>query len=80
VTEPTSHVELEIQRRIQAQRVKVQAARARRDELSAARRRGLAARHAAKLRNLAESERRAQQQDDEDDLDDDQDDGEQQAH
>jgi hypothetical protein len=60
-------VELEVQRRIQAQRVRVQAARERRDELSAARRRGLAARHAAKLRNLAEAEQRAaeQRQDDE---------------
>jgi hypothetical protein len=76
VTEPTSHVELEIQRRIQAQRVRIQAARQRRDELSAARRRGLAARHANKLRRLAEAEQRAQQRADEPDLDDDdQDDG-----
>lgn len=39
--------------RISAARVRIQSAKRRRDELSAARRRGLAARHAAKLRNLA---------------------------
>ncbi|MET8401417.1 hypothetical protein [Streptomyces sp900116325] len=38
--------------RIEAARVRIQAAKRRREELSAARRRGLAARHAAKLRNL----------------------------
>ncbi|MDW8805619.1 hypothetical protein P1P68_12705 [Streptomyces scabiei] len=61
MTESTSHVEAEIQRRIQAQRIKIQAAKARRDDLAAARKRGLAHRHARKLRNLAEQERRAQQ-------------------
>ncbi|MET7643020.1 hypothetical protein ABZS83_05125 [Streptomyces sp. NPDC005426] len=39
--------------RIEAARVRIQAAKRRREELSAARRRGLAARHAQKLRNLA---------------------------
>jgi ribosomal protein L13E len=69
VNEPTSHVELEIQRRIEAQRIKVQAARERRQSLAEARKAGLARRHAAKLAHLAESERRAaeQQQDDEPD-------------
>lgn len=65
MTESTSHVEQEIQRRIQAQRVKVQAAKQRRDDLAQARKRGLAHRHARKLRNLAEQEQRAQQQDEE---------------
>lgn len=37
---------------IQAARIRIAAAKRRRDELGAARRRGLAARHAAKLRNL----------------------------
>lgn len=54
MTESTSHVEQQIAARIQAQRVKVQAARERREELSAARRRGLAARHANRLRRQAE--------------------------
>ncbi|WP_405671429.1 hypothetical protein [Streptomyces sp. NBC_01530] len=58
MTEPTSHVERQIAARIQAAKVKVQAAQERRDELSAARRRGLAARHANKLRNLADAEQR----------------------
>ncbi|MET8481302.1 hypothetical protein ABZV68_29605 [Streptomyces clavifer] len=39
--------------RIEAARVRIQAAKRRREELSAARKRGLAARHAAKLRNLS---------------------------
>ncbi|MDF6043224.1 hypothetical protein LRD69_13915 [Streptomyces sp. JH14] len=39
--------------RIEAARIRIQAAKRRREELSAARRRGLAARHAAKLRNLS---------------------------
>lgn len=42
--------------RIAAARVRIQAAKRRRGELSAARRRGLAARQAAKLRNLASSQ------------------------
>jgi hypothetical protein len=55
VTEPsTSHVEQQVQARIAAARIKVQAARERREELSAARRRGLAARHANRLRRQAE--------------------------
>ncbi|MDQ0831946.1 regulator of protease activity HflC (stomatin/prohibitin superfamily) [Streptomyces achromogenes] len=58
MTESTSHVELEIQRRIQAARVKVQAARERRAGFAEARRAGLARRHAAKLRALAEAEER----------------------
>ncbi|MEU8855721.1 hypothetical protein AB0C48_13700 [Streptomyces sp. NPDC048556] len=39
--------------RIEAARVRIQAAKRRREELAAARRRGLAARHAAKLRHLS---------------------------
>lgn len=62
MTESTSYVEQQIAARIQAAKAKVQAARQRRDELSAARRRGLAARHANKLRRLVEAEQRAQQQ------------------
>lgn len=58
MTESTSHVEQQVQARIAAAKVRVQAAKERRDELGAARRRGLAARHAAKLRHLAEAERR----------------------
>ncbi|MFF7260658.1 hypothetical protein ACFZCL_10290 [Streptomyces sp. NPDC008159] len=54
----TSHVEQQIQARINAARIKVQAAKERRDDLAAARRRGLAHRHARKLRNLAEAEQR----------------------
>ncbi|MFJ3229768.1 hypothetical protein [Streptomyces sp. NPDC086787] len=60
MTESASHVEQQIQQRIAAARAKVQAAQRRRDELSAARRRGLAARHANKLRRLAEAEQRRQ--------------------
>lgn len=62
MTESTSAVEQAVQARIQAQRVKVQAAKERRDDLAQARKRGLARRHAAKLRALAEAEQRAQQQ------------------
>lgn len=68
MTESTSHVEQQIQARIAAARARVQAAQRRRDELSAARRRGLAARHANKLRRLAA------QRADVDDVDDGQDD------
>lgn len=67
MTEPTSHVEQQVQARIAAARIKVQAAKQRRDELSAARRRGLAARHANKLRRLAEAERQAVDDPDEQD-------------
>lgn len=62
MTEATSAVEQAIQARIQVQRIKVQAAKERRDDLAQARRRGLAHRHAAKLRALAAQEQRAQQQ------------------
>lgn len=67
MTEPVSYVEQQVQARIAAARVKVQAAKERRDELSAARRRGLAARHARKLRNLAEAEQRQADEQDQDD-------------
>lgn len=63
MTESTSAVEQAVQARIAAARIKVQAAKQRRDELSAARRRGLAARHANKLRRQAEK-RQADDQDD----------------
>lgn len=63
MTESTSAVELAVQARIAAAKVRVQAARERRDQLSTARRAGLARRHAAKLRRLAEAEQ--QRQDDE---------------
>ena len=51
------NVEDVVQERIAAARVRIQAAKKRRERLTAARRRGLAARHAAKLRNLANSPR-----------------------
>ncbi len=51
-------------RGIPAARIKVQAATQRRDELGAARRRGLAARHANKLRRLAEQQRQDDEQSD----------------
>jgi len=60
--EPVSAVEQAVQARITAARVKIQAARERREQLSTARRRGLAARHSAKLRNLAASDRRTAEQ------------------
>ncbi|MEU2584514.1 hypothetical protein ABZ612_16460 [Streptomyces avermitilis] len=53
-----SHVEQAVQARVAAARVRIQAAKERRDSLAQARKRGLAHRHAVKLRNLAESERR----------------------
>ncbi|MDX3314564.1 hypothetical protein P1S61_37030 [Streptomyces sp. ME08-AFT2] len=55
--ESTSAVEAAVQARIAAARIKVQAAKERRASLAAARRRGLAARHATKLRNLKDTER-----------------------
>ncbi len=58
MTESISHVEQTVQARIAAARTRIQAAKKRRDELAAARHRGLAARHVNKLRNLAEAERR----------------------
>ncbi|MEU3836112.1 hypothetical protein [Streptomyces microflavus] len=39
--------------KVEAARVRIQAAKRRRDELAAARKRGLAARHANKLRRIA---------------------------
>lgn len=47
-----------VQERITAARIRIQAAKRRREELGAARRRGLAARHAQKLRNLAAADHR----------------------
>ncbi|MDX3279096.1 hypothetical protein [Streptomyces scabiei] len=57
MTEPTSYVEQQVQQRIQAAKVRVAAARERRTSLAEARRHGLARRHAAKLRNLKDTER-----------------------
>lgn len=67
MTESTSHVEQQVQARIAAAKVRVQAAKERRDDLAAARKRGLAHRHARKLRNLAEQEQRQQEAEDQDD-------------
>jgi len=54
VTEPSnSAVEQAVQARIAAAKVRVQAAKERRDDLAQARRYGIAHRHARKLRNLA---------------------------
>lgn len=66
MTESTSHVEQAVAARIAAARIRVQAAKERRDDLAAARRLGLAHRHARKLRNLAEAEQRATEQQDDD--------------
>lgn len=52
----TSAVEQAVQARIAAVKIRAATAKQQRDELSAARRRGLAARHANKLRRLAEAE------------------------
>ncbi|MFE2530415.1 hypothetical protein [Streptomyces sp. NPDC059371] len=60
MTKPVSHVEQQVQARIAAARVRIQAAKERRDSLAQARQRGLAHRHARKLRNLAEAEQRRQ--------------------
>ncbi|MFI1937712.1 hypothetical protein ACH44C_11000 [Streptomyces purpureus] len=54
MTESTSAVEQAVQARIQVARWRAENARRRRAELAEARRRGLAARHAQKLRNLAD--------------------------
>ncbi|MBM7091036.1 hypothetical protein JTP67_21330 [Streptomyces sp. S12] len=62
MTESTSHVEQQIQARIAAAKVRIQAAKERRDDFAAARRRGLARRHAQRLRNQAEAEHRRQEQ------------------
>lgn len=59
MTEPSaSAVEQAVQARINAARVKVQAAKQRRDDLAEARKHGLARRHARKLLNLRDSEQR----------------------
>lgn len=57
-----SHVELAVQQRIEQARVRIAAARERRESFAAARKHGLARRHAAKLRHLKDTEQR---QDDE---------------
>ncbi len=57
-----SHVDAAVQARIAAAKVRVQAAKQRRDDLAQARKRGLAHRHARKLKNLADAERRAAEQ------------------
>lgn len=53
--ESTSAVEQAVQARIAAVRIRVQAAAKRREDLAQARRRGLARRHAAKLRRQAQA-------------------------
>ncbi|WP_338907078.1 hypothetical protein [Streptomyces nigra] len=53
MTDSTSAVEQAVQARIAAARIRVQAAAKRREDLAQARRRGLARRHAQKLRNQA---------------------------
>lgn len=50
-----------VQQRIAAARIRIQAAKSQREDFAAARKRGLARRHAQKLRNLADADRRAQQ-------------------
>lgn len=62
MTESTSHVEQQVQARIAAARIKVQASKERSESLREARRRGLSRRHAQKLFNLAEAERKQQDQ------------------
>lgn len=70
----TSHVEAQITARIQAARRRTEDMRRQRAELAAARKAGLARRHAAKLRHLKDAEQRAQQQLPDEDDDDGQDD------
>ncbi len=60
MTESTSAVEQAVQARIAAARIKVQAAKEQRASLAAARRVGLARRHANKLRRLVDAERQDQ--------------------
>ncbi|MFD1660002.1 hypothetical protein ACFSL4_17815 [Streptomyces caeni] len=57
-----SHVEQQVQQRIAAARIRVQAAAKRREDFAAARHHGLARRHATKLRNLADTDRRTPEQ------------------
>ncbi|MHC3471222.1 hypothetical protein ACYF6T_21345 [Streptomyces sp. 7R007] len=54
MTEPTSHVEQQVQARIEAARRKAAEDKRRREELAAARTKGLGYRHARKLRALVE--------------------------
>lgn len=69
-----SHVEQQVQQRLAAARIRLQAAQQRRDDLAEARRHGIARRHAQKLAYLAEAEQRAaERQDDEQDGQDDND-------
>ncbi|MER5211956.1 hypothetical protein ABT063_15585 [Streptomyces sp. NPDC002838] len=56
MTESTSAVEQAVHARIAAARVKVQAARERRESLTEARKHGLARRHAQKLRRQADTQ------------------------
>lgn len=53
MTDSNSHVEQAVAARIAAAKAKIQAAKQRREDLAQARRRGLARRHAQKLRNQA---------------------------
>lgn len=56
--EPTSHVDAEVQRRIAEAKVRIAATKARRESLAAARKHGLARRHAQRIRNLRDAEQR----------------------
>lgn len=60
---PTSHVEQQVQQRIEAAERKAAARKRDRAAFAAARSYGLARRHAARLRNLRDSERRAAETD-----------------
>ena len=63
MTEPsTSHVEQAVTARIAAAKRRTEDMRRQRAELAAARKAGLARRHARKLAALADAEQRAQQQ------------------
>lgn len=62
MTESSSHVEAKITARIQAAKRRTEDMRRQRAELAAARKAGLARRHAAKLARLAEQTQAAQQQ------------------
>ncbi|MEH0637305.1 hypothetical protein QBA35_28940 [Streptomyces bottropensis] len=62
MTESTSHVEQAVAARIAAAKRRTEDMRRQRAELAAARRAGLARRHARKLKNLTDAEQRAQQQ------------------
>lgn len=67
MTESTSAVEQAVAARIEQARIRVAAAKERRDDLAAARKRGLAHRHARKLRLLADAEQQQLQGDGQDD-------------